>query len=567
MRGLMIDPSGRIIVLAIRSNFREGLTPLEYFISTHGARKGLADTALRTADAGYLTRRLVDVAQDVVIRSEDCGTTQGIWVTAEGAREAHESLAEPVMGRYSAAPIVHPRTGQVLAEANVLIDESLAQAIEDAQMQRLYVRSPLTCTLRHGLCVKCYGYDLGRGGKVRVGEAVGIIAAQSIGEPGTQLTLRTFHTGGVVGGRDITQGLPRVQELFEARNPKGQASLADMDGRVEVRAQGDQRWVKIVAVDLTRIEHKVPGNYAKRVADGDPVEEGQLLASRKGQEDVIAKVSGRASIEDGMIVVIHEDRREREYEIPVTARLRVGDGDQVVAGDLLTEGSKNPHEILAILGMEAVREYLVLEIQKVYRPQGVNINDKHIEIIVRQMLRRVRVTSGGDTELLPGQLSDRLDLETLSREIIEQGAEPPTAEPVLLGITKAALTTDSFLSAASFQHTISVLASAAIEGKVDDLRGLKENVIIGKLIPAGTGFDAGDAEERQDAEAPQPSIEELESELVDLGASLFSIDGPVDLAAVVAQQDTPASGLPGSSADAELSPETALVPRLQSEES
>ncbi|TEU13252.1 MAG: DNA-directed RNA polymerase subunit beta', partial [Anaerolineales bacterium] len=463
--------------------------------------------------------------------------------------------------------IVHPRTGEVLAEANVLIDESLAQAIEDAQMQRLYVRSPLTCTLRHGLCVKCYGYDLGRGGKVRVGEAVGIIAAQSIGEPVTQLTLRTFHTGGVVGGRDITQGIPRVQELFEARNPKGQATLADMDGRVEVRAQGDQRWVKIVAVDLTRIEHKVPGNYAKRVADGELVEEGQLLASRKGQEDVVARVSGPATIEDGMIVVIHEDRREREYEIPVTARLRVGDGDQVVAGDLLTEGSKNPHEILAILGMEAVREYLVLEIQKVYRPQGVNINDKHIEIIVRQMLRRVRVTSGGDTELLPGQLSDRLDLETLSREIIEQGAEPPTAEPVLLGITKAALTTDSFLSAASFQHTISVLASAAIEGKVDDLRGLKENVIIGKLIPAGTGFDAGDAEERQDAEAPQPSIEELESELVDLGASLFSIDSPVDLAAVVAQQDTPASGLPGSSADAELSPETALVPRLQSEES
>jgi len=571
MRGLMADPSGRIIVLAIRSNFREGLTSLEYFISTHGARKGLADTALRTADAGYLTRRLVDVAQDVIIRSEDCGTTQGIWVTAEGAREAHQSLAERAMGRYSAEPIMHPRTGEILAGSNVIIDEGLAQAIEDAHIERLYVRSPLACTLRHGLCAKCYGYDLGRGGKVRVGEAVGIIAAQSIGEPGTQLTLRTFHTGGVVGGSDITQGLPRVQELVEARTPKGQATIADTGGRVEVRTQGDQRWVKTVAAELTRVEHKVPGNYATRVADGDPVEEGQLLASRKGQEDIVARVSGRASIEDGMIVVIHEDRREREYEIPLTARLRVGDGDQVVAGDLLTEGSKNPHEILAILGMEAVRDYLVIEIQKVYRSQGVNINDKHIEIIVRQMLRRVRVTSSGDTELLPGQLSDRLDLETLSQEIIEQGGEPATAEPALLGITKAALTTDSFLSAASFQHTISVLASAAIEGKVDDLRGLKESVIIGKLIPAGTGFDAGDAGERQDVEAPQPSIEALESELVDIGAGLLSIDSPVDLAAVVAQEDARASESPGSSkdrvADVELSPETTLVPGLQPEES
>jgi len=529
MRGLMADPAGRIIPLPIRSNFREGLSSLEYFISTHGARKGLADTALRTADAGYLTRRLVDVAQDVIIQEEDCGTSQGIWVTAEGAREAGETFAERIIGRYTAAPIVNPKTGEILADTGVMIDEDLAQAIEDAHIESVRVRSPLTCALRYGLCVRCYGRDLGRGTEVKVGEAVGIIAAQSIGEPGTQLTLRTFHTGGVAGTSDITQGLPRVQELFEARNPKGQAIIADISGRVSIRTEGDLRWVTITSTELKRIEHPVPEGYSILVEDGEPVEEGRLLASCEGLEDILAKASGRVSLEDRKVVVIHEERRQREYEIPVAARLCVSDGALVNVGDMITEGSKNPHEILALLGIEAVREYLVVEIQKVYRSQGVSINDKHIEVIVRQMLRRVRVTSSGDTDLLPGQLLDRLDFEALNQEVIKKGGEPATAEPVLLGITKAALNTESFLSAASFQHTISVLASAAIEGKVDQLRGLKESVIIGKLIPAGTGFRAKTGLKTTVAEPPSTGLEVLEPDLVQgLSGGLFT-GGDLDL--------------------------------------
>jgi DNA-directed RNA polymerase subunit beta' len=490
MRGLMADPSGRIIALPIRSSFREGLTALEYFISTHGSRKGLADTALRTADAGYLTRRLVDVAQDVIIHIPDCGTTQGITLTAVGAKEAGESLSERVVGRYTSAPIVDPKTGEVMAEANVLIDDELAIAIDEAHLSEVSVRSPLNCTMRYGICQKCYGRDLGRGGEVKIGEAVGIIAAQSIGEPGTQLTLRTFHTGGVAGATDITQGLPRVQELFEARNPKGQAVLSDMGGRVEIRSEGDLRWVKVVSSETKRVEHLIAEGYAIEVQDGEVVTEGQLLASAAEREDIVAKMPGRVALENGQVFVLFEELREREYEIPVTAHLATVDGARIKPGDMITEGSKNPHEIVAIMGEEAIREYVVVEIQKVYRSQGVTINDKHIEVIVRQMLRRVRVTTSGDSELLLGQLVDRIDFEALNRAIIEQGGTPATAEPVLLGITKAALNTESFLSAASFQHTISVLASAAIEGKVDELRGLKESVIIGKLIPAGTGFKA-----------------------------------------------------------------------------
>ncbi|MHB1295432.1 MAG: DNA-directed RNA polymerase subunit beta' [Anaerolineae bacterium] len=528
MRGLMADPSGRIVELAIRSNFREGLSSLEYFISTHGARKGLADTALRTADAGYLTRRLVDVAQDVIIQEDDCGTTQGVEITTEGAHEANESLAERLAGRFSAARVV-TKSGEVLIEANEFIEDDMAQRIEQAGLQSVLVRSPLTCSLRHGMCMRCYGRDLGRGSLAKVGEAVGIIAAQSIGEPGTQLTLRTFHTGGVAGASDITQGLPRVQELFEARNPKGQAVVTDLGGRVEIRMEGEQRWVRIVSTDSKRITHAIPEGYLIQVEDGDNVAEGQILAFRDESEPMVSKTKGRVSLEngaiaDGIITVVHEERQEREYEIPVTARMRVGDGDIVKPGEMITEGSKNPHEILSILGVEAVREHLVEEIQRVYRSQGVSINDKHIEVIVRQMLRRVRVVSGGDTELLPGQLIDRLDLETLNKELMDKGVEPATAEPVLLGITKAALNTDSFLSAASFQHTISVLASAAIEGRVDDLRGLKESVIIGKLIPAGTGYLA---EPLQSAPRREADIDgefgDLDSELLgDLDDELLS---------------------------------------------
>jgi DNA-directed RNA polymerase subunit beta' len=537
MRGLMADPSGRIIALPIRSNFREGLSALEYFISTHGARKGLADTALRTADAGYLTRRLVDVAQDIIINTEDCGTTQGIWVTAAGARESGQSLGERIIGRYTAAPVVHPKTGEVLVEANVLVTEVMMQLIEDAHIDSIYMRSPLSCSLRYGLCVHCYGRDLGRGGEIRIGEAVGIIAAQSIGEPGTQLTLRTFHTGGVAGASDITQGLPRVQELFEARIPKGQAIISDLDGRVTVRSEGDQRWAKIEKSEIKRIPHQIPDNYTVAVLDGDSVIAGQLLAQAEGEDDIVAKAEGHVSTEDGQVIVVREEREQREYEIPVTARLNVSDGELIKPGDMITEGSKNPHEVLSILGVEAVREYLVAEIQRVYRSQGVGINDKHIEVIIRRMLRHVRVTASGDSDLLPGQLVDRFDFEVMNQEITAQGGEPALAEPVLLGITKAALNTESFLSAAAFQHTISVLASAAIEGKVDPLRGLKESVLIGKLIPAGTGFKTHKDEVEEAREAfkkiPELMLDEYDPDLLgdveeDLTADKADIDAELE---------------------------------------
>jgi DNA-directed RNA polymerase subunit beta' len=533
MRGLMADPSGRIIDLPIRSNFREGLTSLEYFISTHGARNGLADTALRTADAGYLTRRLVDVAQDVIINEEDCGTTQGIWVTRSEAKEAGEDLSERIMGRFAAEAVVHPQTGEILVDVDEMIDVDMAEIIDGLGLDQVRVRSPLTCALKHGLCIKCYGLDLGRAELVKVGEAVGIIAAQSIGEPGTQLTLRTFHTGGVAGTSDITQGLPRVQELFEARVPKGQGIISDIGGRVEMRVEGDQRFARVVASELQRIEHPLPEHATAEVMDGEVVEEGQILASGSQGEDeggepvtdILAKAAGRVSIENDAgqsatprsIVIIHEERREREYEVPITARLAVLDGQTIEPGDLITEGSKNPHEILAIMGMEAVRSYLVVEVQKTYRSQGVGINDKHIEVIVRQMLRRVQVTESGDAEVLPGELIDRLYFEEMNRQIMDEGNEPATGEPVLLGITKAALNTESFLSAASFQHTISVLAQAAVEGRIDELRGLKESVLIGKLIPAGTGFRlpadvAAEQFEKETEELDAVSLDALEQE-------------------------------------------------------
>ncbi len=500
MRGLMADPSGRIMSLPIRSNFREGLTSLEYFISTHGARKGLADTALRTADAGYLTRRLVDVTQDVIVNSEDCGTTQGIWIDRASSEDAGETLGERIYGRYSAARIVDPESGEIILEANEFIDKYITKQIENSKIDRVYVRSALTCGMRYGMCQKCYGLDLARNEMVKLGAAVGIVAAQSIGEPGTQLTLRTFHTGGVAGAGDITQGLPRVQELFEARVPRGEAIIADLSGRVTVRTQGDQRFIDIIDLTTRRASHIVPEGYDVVVTQGDNVERGQAMAIMEGGEPVVAKASGRVTIDGDRIVIIHEDIVQREYAIPATSRLRVSDGDQIVVGEQITEGVKNPHEILRIMGIEAVREYLVLEIQKVYRSQGVNISDKHIEVVVRQMMRRVNVIESGDTGFLPGQLVDRFDFEQANQEAIEAGNEPAQGEPIVLGITKAALNTESFLSAASFQHTISVLAEAAVEGKVDHLRGLKESVLIGKLIPAGTGFRTEEERAAEEAE-------------------------------------------------------------------
>ena len=430
MRGLMATPSGRIFELPIKSNFREGLTVLEYFISTHGARKGLADTALRTADSGYLTRRLVDVAQDVIVREEDCGTDKGLVVTRiEDGNQIIEDLYDRIEGRFAFETVRHPETGEIIVTRNELIDAEKADAIVKAGIERVTIRSVLSCRARHGVCRMCYGRNLATGKVVEIGEAVGIIAAQSIGEPGTQLTMRTFHTGGVAG-EDITQGLPRVQELFEARNPKGQAVISEIDGVVKhIRDEKDRREIEVEGETETKI-----------------------------------------------------------YPVTYGSRIRVVEGQRVEAGDELTDGSIDPKEMLRIKGIRGVQNYILQEVQRVYRNQGVEINDKHIEVMIKQMLRKIRIVDPGDTNLLPGTYVDIHDYEDANREAILQGREPAVARPVLLGITKASLETDSFLSAASFQETTRVLTDAAIKGKVDRLLGLKENVIIGKLIPAGTGM-------------------------------------------------------------------------------
>jgi len=429
MRGVMVDPTGRVIEVPVRSSFREGLTVLEYFTSTHGARKGLADTALRTADSGYLTRRLVDVAQDVIVREEDCGTEEGIVIAAPPG-ETLESVRARIVGRCALEDIAHPETGEVLVRADQEIREPDFARLVEAGITSVKIRSVFTCKTRHGVCVRCYGRNLATGYLVEPGEAVGIIAAQSIGEPGTQLTMRTFHIGGVAA-EDITQGLPRVEELFEARRPKGQALIAEVGGTVRITEGKNRRELEIISDD------------------------GEVLAT---------------------------------YGVPYGSRLRVHDGERVEPGQELTEGPINPHDLLRVKGLRAVEQYLLSEVQRVYRMQGVDINDKHIEIIIRQMLRRVRVEDPGDTDLLNGQFAEIWQFEEENARVLEEGGRPAVARPVLLGITKASLATDSFLAAASFQETTRVLTEAAIKGKHDPLIGLKENVIIGKLIPAGTGM-------------------------------------------------------------------------------
>ncbi|WP_427854269.1 DNA-directed RNA polymerase subunit beta' [Filibacter tadaridae] len=431
MRGLMANPAGRIIELPIKSSFREGLTVLEYFISTHGARKGLADTALKTADSGYLTRRLVDVAQDVIVREDDCGTDRGLEIGAlmEGA-ELIEGLDERIVGRHTKKTIYHPETGDILLAKDELITEDVTRTIIEAGFEKITIRSAFTCNTKHGVCKKCYGINLATGEKVEVGEAVGIIAAQSIGEPGTQLTMRTFHTGGVAGS-DITQGLPRIQEIFESRNPKGQAVISEIKGTI------------------TEVDE-----------------------IREGQKEV----------------TIQGDVETRKYLTPYNARLKVDVGDLIDRGEVLTEGSIDPKELIIVKDVATVQEYLLKEVQKVYRMQGVEIGDKHVEVMVRQMLRKVRIIEAGDTDLLPGSLLDIHQFSEANAPVLKAGKVPATCRPVILGITKASLETESFLSAASFQETTRVLTDAAIKGKTDELLGLKENVIIGKLVPAGTGM-------------------------------------------------------------------------------
>ena len=426
----MASTTGKTVEIPITSSFREGLDALEYFISAHGARKGLADTALRTADSGYLTRRLVDVSQDIIVREHDCGTKKGIEVSdIKDGNQVVEKMEERLLGRYPLENIYNPQTNELIVDKETLITENIADKIVEAGITSVKVRSVLECRTKHGVCSKCYGMGLATREEVNIGESVGIIAAQSIGEPGTQLTMRTIHSGGVAGVADITQGLPRVEELFEARKPKGLAIISEIDGKVKIKE------------------------------------------TKKKKE---------------VIVTSKDDAKT--YTIPFGSKMKVKEGDMVEAGEPLIEGSINPAEILAIKGPEGVYEYLISEVQKVYRNQGVDINDKHIEVIGRQMLKKVRVEDNGDTDMFPGSLIDMYEFEEKNEQAKQEGKRPATGKRVLLGITKASLATDSFLSAASFQETTRVLTEAAIKGKTDDLVGLKENVIIGKLIPAGTGM-------------------------------------------------------------------------------
>lgn len=490
MRGLMADPAGRIIRLPIRSNFREGLSVLEYFISTHGARKGLADTALRTADAGYLTRRLVDVAQDMIINDIDCETMYGI-VIHRGDDIAGQSMDERLIGRIVAENIVDPKTGEIIIERNEMISSSTIKRINDAKLEDVKIRSPLTCELKHGLCQKCYGLDLGRGKLVEKGAAVGTIAAQSIGEPGTQLTLRTFHTGGVASTSDITTGLPRVEELFEARKmPKGEAVMTPITGTVTIipaDSSKELNGVKIEHSELISDEYAIPEEWNILVKNEDEVKEGHVLA-KLDENEINAQNAGRVRLDDNKVVVSYDQVEIEELDIPGNLRLIVNNGDKVEAGQALTEGSLNPHTILSIKGREACQLYLLSEFQNVYRAQGQNINDKHFEVIVRKMMSKVQIIKPGDSEYLPNDMVDRVEIRNLNEKLLDEGKQLARFIEVLLGVTKASLTTNSWLSASSFQHTIKVLAHAAVAADKDPLFGLKENVIIGKLIPSGTGF-------------------------------------------------------------------------------
>lgn len=546
MRGLVLDPGGKIIDIPIKSNFREGLTVLEYFLSTHGARKGLADTAIRTADSGYLTRRLVDVAQDVIITLEDCGTEAGMWASrynVDGTELAADEYRSRLTGRVLADDLVHPETGEIIARRNDELSEfvpnedgsyrDIVTAVIDAGIDRVHIRTVMQCEAEHGACRMCYGRNLATGQVVGLGEAVGVIAAQSIGEPGTQLTMRTFHSGGVARA-DITTGLPRVEELFEARQPKGAALMANKPGVVRVDEDDLGRRLAIISQEEDVWHEQLPEGWEVAITEGTEVLKNKTaIATGPTGDKLFATIDGTFFFDAPTLYVRSMREEVEEFAINIGDQILVEDGQEVLPGTQLTYGAKDPHQILHTLGAEETQRYIIDEVQKVYRSQGVNTNDKHIEVICRQMLRKVQIQYPGDTDLLEGDTVDRFEFNSKNDEVLAQGGEPATAVPVLLGITKASLETDSFLSAASFQETTRVLTEAAINGKVDNLRGLKENVIIGKLIPAGSGFDA------RQKQAEEPDV--LEE------ATLAAMREPVepaeeeDYAELMASGDLPAT--------------------------
>ena len=506
MRGLMSDPEGRIIERPVKSSFREGLTALEYFISTHGARKGLTDTALRTADSGYLTRRLVDVSQEVIVQESDCEFAEPFYVEPRPNDPTLSNLPERIVGRMAGDVIADPVSGEIIVDRNEMIDEELATKIRDAGIDRVPVRSPLTCQTRRGICQMCYGRLPATGELVEIGQAVGVIAAQSIGEPGTQLTMRTFHTGGIAGS-DITTGLPRVQELFEVRPPKGAGVLTHIDGAISIEEDPNgSRRIRVTYDEEERHDYALPAGAIRLVERGEPVEEGKLLAVVLNTEpapatdgenesttalantDIVNEIrsdfQGEAEVSADGVTVVWREEESRVYDVSSQMTLRVTDGQQVMAGDALVDGPLDLRELLDIRGLEGLQHYLVDEVQEVYRSQGVSIHDKHIEVILRQMLRRVQVETAGDTEFIPGDVVDKFRFQDQNAQVLAEGGEPATAKTLLLGVSKAALTTDSFLSKASFQETTKVLTMAAVASDRDWLRGLKENVIIGRLIPA-----------------------------------------------------------------------------------
>ncbi|MFH0912219.1 MAG: DNA-directed RNA polymerase subunit beta' [Patescibacteria group bacterium] len=487
IKGIVVNPAGDAIELPVKSNYKEGLAPLEYFISTHGARKGLADTALKTSDAGYLTRRLVDVAQDITITADDCGATAGRTITKEYAESINERISTIAQGRFTLIEVLD-QAGKVVVPADTYIDKQIAKLIDDSSVETITIRSLLNCKAEHGACQKCYGEDLARGKLVELGEAVGIIAAQSIGEPGTQLTMRTFHTGGVASALDITQGLPRVEELFEARNPKTEALLAERDGIVKIVEISNKKFLQLLSTVIKDMELPSGKQITLKVNDGDKIKKGDIIATGSKGEEIPAVVSGTVKLTGKAGHIIYQKKELLEYPITSAMYLKAVDGQKVEQGDRLTEGHYNLKTLMRLKGEDATKHYILHEIQKIYAWQGQNINDKHAEVIVQRMFGLVQIEDEGDSDYIAGDIISKLTLEDIIANLKVAGKRPPTYEQLLLGISKAALKTGGFLSAASFQETTRILVEAAIQGKVDHLRGLKENVIIGRLIPAGTGF-------------------------------------------------------------------------------